>query len=58
MGSQGLLYHTDKIWCILPFETSEVKTQALQFFAGWNDRLLCEQTNELAHDDEATLGMA
>ena len=30
----------------------------MSFFAVWSDRLLCEQTNEIAHEGEATLGMA
>ena len=41
----------------ITLEMNGLKTRATQHFAEWSDRLLYEQTNEIAAEDEATLRM-
>ena len=54
MGSQGILYQVGKIRLHIIFETNGVETRAMKWFPVQSNRLLSEQTNEIAHEDEAT----
>ena len=42
----------------ITFEMNSLKTQAMRCSAVWTDILLYEQTNELAHEGQATLRVA